>query len=60
MRSYRSVVPSQVNHVVRLSVSAVSAVSPASYHVVQLFLFHTWGSARVLFLVFLKVVLSAT
>ena len=43
MRSYRPVVTSQVDHVVRFSVSVVSFVSLVSYHVVQLFLFLTWG-----------------
>ena len=37
----------EVNHVVRLSVSEVPSVSPVNYHVVQLFLFHTWGSGSV-------------
>ena len=36
-------------HVVRFSVSAVSPVSPVNYHVVQLFLFPTWGSEGVWF-----------
>ena len=41
LQSPRSVVTSQVNHVVRLSVSAVSSVSPVSYHEVWLLL-PTW------------------
>ena len=52
MRSYRSVVTSHVNRVVRLSVSTISFVSPVDYHVAQLFLFPTWASEGVLFFCF--------
>ena len=63
MRNHRSVVASQVNHVVCLSVSAVSTVSPFNYLAVQMLLFPIWRSENVLFFrlfCFLKVVLSAT
>ena len=49
MRSNRSVVTSQVNHVFCFSVSAVSSVSPVKFHTVQLFLFPTRGSEGVMF-----------
>ena len=60
MRSYRSVVTLQMNHVVRFSVSAMCSVSLVNYHVVQLFLFPTWGSDSVLLFSVFDVVLKAT